>query len=320
VPEKAIIVTGSAGLIGSCLIGRLRHSGYKAIGIDLKKFNTDICVDICQASYFQTLLKGAIGVVHLAAISRVITGERDPARCWDVNVKATRNLLKAATATRDRPWVLYASSREVYGQQDAFPVREDAPFRPMIVYARSKVAAEIAVGLAREAGLPTAIARFSNVYGSLHDYPDRVIPAFAAAAAKRGELRVEGSCNGLDFTYVEDVVDGILCIVDAFSSGETHLPPVHFVSGCRTTLGELASLAISLGARGARLTESPPRSFDVRDFHGDPRRAQAVLGRRMKTDIRHGLAQLISGFQSSMPHQQSPTSRPAAVPQARPLA
>jgi nucleoside-diphosphate-sugar epimerase len=195
--DKAIIVTGSAGLIGSCLMGRLRDSGYKAIGVDLQKLNTSI--DIYQAGWFHTLLEGAIGVVHLAAVSRVIAGEQDPARCWRVNVKATCNFLKAATVTYHRPWVLYASSREVYGQQDAFPVREDAPFRPMNVYARSKVAAEAAVGLAHEAGLPTAIARFSNVYGSLHDYPDRVVPAFAAAAAKGGELRVEGSCRGFDF-------------------------------------------------------------------------------------------------------------------------
>ena len=60
---------------------------------------------------------------------RVIDGQLDPANCRAVNVEATRNLLAAAAASPRKPWFIYASSREVYGQQDDFPVREDADYR-----------------------------------------------------------------------------------------------------------------------------------------------------------------------------------------------
>ena len=90
-------------------------------------------------------------------------------------------------------------------------------------------------------------------------------------------------------------------MIRALSLGETHLPPIHFVSGYRITLGQLASLAISLGALGARITDAPPRSFDLRDFNGDPARAQAILGWRVKTDIRVGLARLIAASDEERP-------------------
>jgi len=105
----------------------------------------------------------AVGVVHLAAVSRVIDGERDPARCWAVNVEGTRTVVEAAQSSPLRPWVIYASSREVYGQPSALPASEDCDRAPLNVYGRSKVAAE---DLVTASGLAHAIVRFSNVYGA----------------------------------------------------------------------------------------------------------------------------------------------------------
>ena len=96
---------------------------------------------------------------------------------------------------------------------------------------------------ARETGLNASILRFSNVYGDAKDHPDRVIPAFAGAAARGGEIRVEGSHLAFDFTHVEDVATGIEAMVQLLAAGDRAPLPIHFVSGVSTTLGQLASMA-----------------------------------------------------------------------------
>lgn len=245
-------------------------------------------------------LPGIDGIIHLGAISRVIDGERDPARCWRVNAEATGALLKLAARSPARPWMIYASSREVYGQQETLPVPEDAPLRPRNIYARAKAEAERLVGEARAEGLHTAILRFSNVYGDTRDHSDRVVPAFAraAAAAQRADahIRVDGRDCTFDFTHVADVADGIQRVVRLLRDGEAKLPAIHFVSGHQTSLGQLALLASATGGPSLRIVDAPPRDFDVHRFAGDPSRAERLLGWRAATMLADGFKTLAEAF------------------------
>lgn len=236
-------------------------------------------------------MEGADGVLHLAAVSRVVAGEQDPERCIATNVGGTENIVRAALAQDHPPFVLLASSREVYGEPRALPVREDEPLAPMNVYARTKRDGEALLGHARREGLRTAVIRLSNVYGDPQDHVDRVVPAFARAALLGGELRVEGSGNTFDFVWLDDAVDGILRAADR--AAVEQLPPIHLATGRGTTLGELASLAIAIAGRGRR-REMPPRRYDVVRFVGDPSRAEALLGWRARTSVEDGLSRFIA--------------------------
>jgi nucleoside-diphosphate-sugar epimerase len=298
--NQVVLVTGSAGLIGRSLIPRLQAAGAQTTKLDLREPNGDGCGNILDCEAVAAALQEVTGIVHLAAVSRVIWGEQKPDHCRAVNFDGTTALLRAAAAAPRRPWLLYASSREVYGQQDIFPVSEDAPLRPMNVYARSKAAAEGSVAAARNCGAPAAILRFSSVYGDIHDHADRVVPAFLRAAVAGTTLRVEGSRNGFDFTHVTDVADGVALAAALMADGETSLPPLHFVSGDCIRLNELAAMAIDAGGNGAaRVIEAPARDFDVHMFQGDPARAHAVLGWRTRTPLAVGLAQLAAAFRDS---------------------
>jgi nucleoside-diphosphate-sugar epimerase len=308
--DATILVTGSAGLIGRAVVARLRAAGAQTRGLDLRK-DAPARGDIRDAACLARALADVDGVVHLAAVSRVIWGEQDPPACWAVNVDATRRILDLARAAPRRPWVIYASSREVYGEQDAFPVPESAPPRPLNVYARSKVAAEVLTMQARASGLRSAIVRFSSVYGSVRDHPDRVVPAFAAAAVRGGVLRMEGADNGFDFTHVDDVAAGVVEVARHLHEGERSLPALHFVSGVRTSLRDLAELAASAGASVTHIVEAPPRQFDVRNFHGDPRLAERVLGWRARVPLHDGLAGLVRAFGGTT----VPRGQPALPPQ-----
>ncbi len=291
-----ILITGSSGLIGATLSRYLADRDLPIVGVDLRSPVESQRFDVSDLDRMNILLPRVSGIIHLAAVSRVIHGERDPARCWDVNVESTRKLLDAALKSASRPWFIYASSREVYGTQTTQPVAEDAPLRPINVYARSKVAAELLVAEARQAGLATATLRFASVYGRIDDHPDRVVPAFVAAAVTGGMLRVDGKDCAFDVNHVDDVVRGIATVAELLQSGERLLPPVHFVSGRSTGLIELAELCCRIGGRGARIVEAPSRDFDVHRFVGDPRRARELLGWQSTIDLETGLARLAAEF------------------------
>jgi nucleoside-diphosphate-sugar epimerase len=276
----------------------MKPAGPKPLRFDIREAASPAFSDLRDQSALERAIADVAGVVHLGGISRVIWGERCPELCWDVNVEATRRILSLALNSRRRPWFVYASSREVYGQQDVFPVAETAQRKPMNTYARSKVAAEELVSAAREAGLSTAIVRFSSVYGDVDDYADRVVPAFALAATHGGTMRIDGPDCAFDFTHVDDVAAGLVKICSELSSGEKSLPTLHFVSGVRTTLRELAKLAADLGNCPTQITLAPPRTFDIREFYGDPAQAAAVIGWRTTASLRTGLSNLIRDFRA----------------------
>jgi UDP-glucose 4-epimerase len=299
---RKILITGSEGLVGSALSAELRARGLAVAGLDLKlPAGHPGRADIADGGRVEQLVDGCCGIVHLAAISRVVWAEREPARCWRTNVEATRSLLRSAHASPSKPWVLFASSREVYGEPARLPVAEDAALRPVNIYGRSKAAGEDLVLAARKDGLTTAIVRFSNVYGSTEDHPDRVVPAFARGAVEGSDLRVDGSGSTFDFTHLVDAVAGVLAIIDAMEHGEQRLPPIHFCTGRATTLGELARIANRAGGQRSRIVEKPQRSYDVTRFVGDPRRARAVLGWRASVDIVEGVRRLAHDFARLQP-------------------
>ncbi len=287
--SATILVTGSHGLIGTALCAVLRARGMAILEVDLR---ADEPLDLRDHTSMARLVARADGIVHLGAVSRVIDGQNDPVNCRAVNVDATRNLLDAALTTARRPWFVYASSREVYGQQDVFPVAEDADFRPLNVYAHSKVDAELLCQEARATGLAVATVRFSSVYGSAGDHFTRVVPAFIRAGVMGGTLRVEGTEHIFDLTHVDDVVDGLVALIDVLALGERADSPIHFVSGVGTTLLDLARHGVELGGNRANIDIAPPRSYDIHHFVGNPSKTSALLGWRASTPLQVGLQRL----------------------------
>lgn len=297
--STTILVTGSQGLIGRATIASLLAAGHTIRGFDPRADAPADRGDVRDLAALREALRGCDGVLHLGAVSRVVWGERDPALCHATNAEGTRNVLAAAASSPTRPWVIVASSREVYGQADALPVAEDAPRRPMNVYARSKCAAEDHAVAARRDGVRCCVVRFSNVFGSALDHRDRVVPAFVRAAVQGAPLRVEGADRLYDFTHVDDVARGVRALVTGLDAGDAP-PTVHFVSGVGTTLGELASQVVALAGARCAVREAPARSYDVARFVGDPARAAAALGWRAAVPLREGLLRLIADVRAEV--------------------
>lgn len=299
--RRRILITGSEGLVGTALRGALEARGATVVGLDLRGSGSEQG-DVCDSGCVTQAVAGCQGVVHLAAVSRVVWGERDPEACWKVNVGGLRNVLEAMEQQSQRPWLVFASSREVYGQADQLPATEDAPLRPVNVYGRSKVQCERLVEMGRVRGLRGAVVRLSNVYGSTRDHADRVVPAFARAAVLGDPLRVEGSSQIFDFTHVDDTTRGLMTLVDLVA-GNGQLPPIHLLTGQPVSLGHLAALARELAGNVAPIIEIPPRRFDVARFYGNPTRARRLLGWSSTIGIRDGLRQLVHDFQVELANE-----------------
>lgn len=293
---KRILVTGSSGLVGRDLRSILERRGHHVRGLDLRADDRERG-DVRDRERVSKALDGVAGVIHLAAISRVAWGERDPEGCWTTNVDGLRVVLECAKSAAGAPWFIFASSREVYGQAEVLPVSEDAPRRPINAYGRTKLAGELLIEAARHEGLRAATVRLSNVYGSTVDHDDRVLPAFARAAARGATLRVDGSDNEFDFTHLSDTTRGLAALVEHLIAGGDPPPPIQFVTGVSTTLAEAARYAVSFGRVGAVITEAPSRTFDVARFRGTWARAHSLLGWAPRVTISDGLARLVNDFQ-----------------------
>ncbi|MAP23922.1 MAG: epimerase [Rickettsiales bacterium] len=270
-----ILITGSKGLIGATLIEELEKNSIKTVGFDIRN-KSNLPQNIYYYNSLDRLESDYDGIIHLAGTSRVVWGQINPALCRLNNVLGTKNVIKKALSQTKKPWIIFASSREVYGQQETLPVVEEAQKQPMNVYAKSKCLAENLIIDARNHGLKTTIVRFSNVFGGLNDHADRVIPAFCIAALKNQKLKLEGENNIFDFTYIKDVIEGLKAVIKVLIENPQNLPAIHFVNNRGISLKEAAHI-ITKAANGGDLYSASPRSYDVSRFYGSNKKARQQL-------------------------------------------
>lgn len=293
---KKILVTGNLGLVGRHLTPLLENKGYVVQGFDIAN-NTG---NICDYDQLEKEMADCSGVIHLAAISRVIWGEQNPELCWNTNALASEELLKIALSRPEKPWVLVASSREVYGESAVLPVLDSAPVNPVNIYGQAKAYMEKRALEARNYGLNTAVIRLANVYGCTMDHRDRVLPAFCFNAVQNSDLRVDGREHLFDFTHVSDTVKGLCLVVEQLENNEINLPPIHLLPGIGTTLGEAAEMAVKIAGSNSRIIDAPSRSYDVSRFIGDPTQAKELLGWQASIAPEQGIQLLVKAFQKQL--------------------
>ncbi|AJQ52460.1 MAG: NAD-dependent epimerase/dehydratase family protein [Rickettsia conorii subsp. raoultii] len=290
-----ILITGAAGLIGSTLVERLAKHNYEIISCDIRLINNPLSF---YSKQIIPLLNECIGIIHLAAISRVIHGEQCPDLCNKVNVEETTKFLELYKVMPHKPWFIYGSSREVYGEQSQLPVTESASLNPVNNYANGKVLIEEFIADLENTGFNVAVLRFSNVYGGLLDHYNRVVPAFCINALKNEPIRIEGQGCVFDFTYLEDAVDGISLAVNHLQNVKSSLPPIHFTTNRPCSLGELANLILKLTNSHSKIDIYPARNFDVSCFYGDFSRAKELLNWSPKHSLEQGLNKFIENLKN----------------------
>lgn len=233
---QRVVVTGSAGFIGSLLSKKLVHSGYEVVGIDNMSYGykdnllwtegvstfRQIELDILSDTVQDYLQKGDI-VVHCAGIAPLPINQEFPKVSLTNNVAGTANLLEACRL-KGVKHVFLASTSAVYENSKVFPSKETESVTPFLLYSLGKKFCEdLCASFHTNYGLPYTILRFFNVYGPHHDCLRKNPPLIAYLVKSFLEMKQPLlHSNGLqrrDYIFIDDLLDLLLRMIQSPEKG-----------------------------------------------------------------------------------------------------
>jgi nucleoside-diphosphate-sugar epimerase len=305
------LVTGGAGFIGSHLTEELVRRGHRVRVADSlitgKRSNLDHITgveflegDVADLAFAKRAADGCEYVLHQAAIPSVPRSVSDPISSNRANVDGTLNML---VASRDAgvKRLVFAGSSSAYGDTPTLPKQEDMPTNPLSPYALQKVVGEQYLQLfTRLYGLETVSIRYFNVFGPRQDPSSPysgVISVFATALIEGRSPRIHGDGEQTrDFTYVANVVDGVLRACEApKASGEV----INVATAGRISLNQLFYAMRKVIGGTVEPTYGEPRKGDVRDSQADIRKAKALLGYEPIVSFDEGIARTIAWYRGA---------------------
>ena len=310
-----VLVTGVAGFIGMHCARRLLARGDEVIGVDnlspyyaveLKRARLkEIAhrslrfheLDIADADRLAALFEREkpAAVLHLAAQAGVRYSLVNPASYVQSNLVGFANVLEACRAHPPRHLV-FASSSSVYGKNAKLPWSEtDNVDHPISLYAATKKANELSAhAYSHLYGLQTTGLRYFTVYGPW-GRPDMSAMLFAQAIldGKPIEVYNHGDMQR-DFTYIDDIVEGTLRVLDKPAAYAIYNIGNHTPVGL---LDYIAALERALGAK-ARLEMRPMQPGDVKATYADTRALAKAVGFAPATPLESGLARFAEWFRS----------------------
>jgi len=308
------LVTGGAGFIGSHLTQALLQRGEQVRVVDNfstgKRENVPAGVEVVTGDLADdgVAARAAAGcdyVLHQAAIPSVPRSVTDPLGTHRANVDGTMQMLVAARDAGVKRLV-FAGSSSTYGNSPVLPKREDMRAAPITPYALQKYIGEQYCQMFTSLyGLETVTTRYFNVFGP-RQAPDSpysgVISLFIKALLAGQAPLIHGDGRQTrDFTYVANVVDGVLRAATAENvAGEV----INVATGGRISLLELArSLQLIIGSQGADAptapTFGPARAGDVKDSQADIFKARKLLGYEPAIPLEEGLRHTVAWFKAS---------------------
>lgn len=311
---KRILITGAAGFIGSHLTERLLQRGDAVIGYDefndyydpavkrrnlkaamanprFRLYEADICDEPALRRVFEHEAPDV--VVHLAARAGVRPSLREPNLYHRVNVIGSQHVLDACRDFKPSHLV-FASSSSVYGGCTEVPFREDNPVaRPISPYAATKRMNELQAHVYSHIyGLNVTMLRFFTVYGprqrpdmAIHKFTKRIleglpIPMFGDGSTRR------------DYTYIDDIVDGLVQCVDRpfryeiFNLGEHHT----------TSLRELIELLARHTGKEPVIDPQPLQPGDVVITYADIEHARKLLDYNPRFTMDEGIQRFVRWY------------------------
>ncbi len=316
-----ILLTGVAGFVGYHVAEALLARGETVVGVD--NLNTYYDVRLKQARLAR--LEGRRGfrfrrcdladrtamaeladahrsvtrIVHLAAQAGVRYSLIDPHAYVASNVSGHLAVLELARHLPQIEHLVYASSSSVYGANAILPFAEsDRVDTPLSLYAATKRADELmSHAYGHLFGLPQTGLRFFTVYGPW-GRPDMAYFAFAEAIVRGDPITVyDNGAVRRDFTYIDDIVSGVLGCLDRPPSGES--PPLRLLNIGNNRSEPVAALIAALeGALGRRaVVRTAPRPLaDVAETFADVSAIAALTGFQPATPLAVGIPRFAAWF------------------------
>jgi UDP-glucuronate 4-epimerase len=312
---RKILVTGGAGFIGSHVVGRLLQDGCSVTLIDdlndyynpdIKRANIaalqeagEVTVaegSICDKEFVNSLFESGQfdTIIHLAARAGVRPSRLQPELYIDTNIKGTFYLLEATRNYNVKRFV-FASSSSVYGLNEKLPFSEsDRIDQTISPYAATKLAGEqLCSNYAHLYGIRVVCLRFFTVYGP-RQRPDLAISKFTNCINKGMPIdRYGDGSTSRDYTYVEDIVQGIVASLDY----EGPMFDIFNLGGSQTvTLTELIQLVEKALGKKAIINEMPEQAGDLPRTYADIEKATKLLGYKPETPIHEGVGKYVDWY------------------------
>ena len=256
--------------------------------------------DLADLDFATKVADGCDYVLHQAAIPSVPRSVKDPITSNRANVDATLNMLVAARDAGVKRLV-FAGSSSAYGNTPTLPKHEEMPTNPLSPYALQKVVGEQYLQMfTRLYGLETVSIRYFNVFGPRQDPTSPysgVISVFATALIENRSPKIYGDGEQTrDFTYVANVVDGVLRACEApKASGEV----INVATGGRISLNKLFYAMRDVVGGSLEPTYAESRQGDVRDSQADIGKARQLLGYEPIVSFEEGLARTIAWYRTA---------------------
>jgi nucleoside-diphosphate-sugar epimerase len=305
------LVTGGAGFIGSHLAEELVRRGHKVRVADSlitgKTSNLShipgvefVEGDLAELDFARNVAEGCEYVLHQAAIPSVPRSVKDPITSNRANVDGTLNVLVAARDAGAKRLV-FAGSSSAYGNTPTLPKHEGMPTNPLSPYALQKVIGEQYLRMFTELyGLETVSIRYFNVFGPRQDPSSPysgVISVFATALLENRPPKIYGDGEQTrDFTYVANVVDGVLRACEApNASGEV----INVATGGRISLNKLFYAMRDVVGGALEPVHVEARQGDVRDSQADISKAKKLLGYTPVVPFEEGLDRTIGWYRTA---------------------
>ncbi|HEX9904555.1 MAG TPA: NAD-dependent epimerase/dehydratase family protein [Propylenella sp.] len=315
-----VVVTGAAGFIGYHVARRLAGRGARVVGVDnLNDFyDTELkrrrLAELAGLPGFQfrrvelsdrrALADALAGervrrVIHLAAQANVRYGLENPHAYVESNVAGHLNVLEFCRHADGLESLVYASSSSVYGGGSKIPFREDGVTdRPNSLYAATKKSQEMMSAVYADIfGIPQTGLRFFSVYGPW-GRPDMAYWLFTDAILKGRPVRLFNRGDmSRDFTYIDDVVTGVIAASDA--AGEKPGHRIYNIGNSRpVVLLDMVRILERLLGEEARLELLPPQPGEVPATYADISAIEAALGFRPATSLEEGLHHFVDWFRA----------------------
>jgi nucleoside-diphosphate-sugar epimerase len=306
------LVTGGAGFIGSHLCEELVRRGERVRVVDSlitgKRQNLAhlpqvefMQGDLADIDVARRAVEGIEYVLHQAAIPSVPRSVEDPVTSNRSNIDASVSILVAARDAGVRRLV-YAGSSSAYGNSEVLPKVETMPPAPLSPYALQKLVAEQYCQLFTTLyKFETVTIRYFNVFGPRQDPSSPysgVISLFISALCDGRRPTIYGDGEQTrDFTYVANVVDGVLraCHAPA-ASGDV----INVATAGRISLNQLFAIVKREVGSSLEPNYSDPRAGDVRDSQADIGKAQRLLGYTPIVSFEEGLGRTVEWYRESM--------------------
>lgn len=225
--KPTLVITGSSGFVGQKLVAAAVKSKYKVIGIDIEKVETLECeqfkIDLANEDFYNLVPEKSV-IIHLASLSTDTSCKQNPLGAIEANLKATARVVENANRLNSFQ-LIFASSEWVYPEKPEYCEQFETDSLDLAnlnsLYAISKLTGESLIRCTSK--IPFSILRFGIIYGP-RKLPGSAVESIALKIFQETDIEVGSSKTSRSFIYIDDLIEGILKVVEIGDSAAGVIP------------------------------------------------------------------------------------------------